>query len=137
MPPDRPRLWDSLKRALAGSPRADDLDPESARPSTYAPPFLAPDEPPDVLPDGESSKPPPKSEPPAPAPERAAEVPDPTVAAPESRPDPAPPPRAPESEDPRPARLARGLASFSRENADRGKKYRHILSDGESGKKKS
>jgi hypothetical protein len=134
VPPDRPRLWDSLKRALAGSPRADDPDPESPRPSAYAPPFLAPDEPPDVLPDRE----PPKSEPPAPAPERAAEGVETTVAAvPEDRPDPASAPRAPEPEGPRPARLARGLASFSRENADRGKKYRHILSDGESGKKKS
>lgn len=134
MPPDRPRLWDSFKRALAGSPRADDPEPETARPSAYAPPFLPPDEPPDVLPDGE----PPKSEPPAAAPESAAEVPGPTAAAvPEDRPDPAPPPRAAESEGPRPARLARGLASFSRDNANRGKKYRHILSDGESGKKKS
>lgn len=137
MPPDRPRLWDSLKRALAGSPRADDPDPESARPSAYAPPFLAPDEPPEVVPDGEPSKAPPKSEPAAPAPERAAEGVETTVAAvPEGRPDPAPAPRAPEAEEPRPARLARGLASFSRENADRGKKYRHILSDGDTGKKK-
>lgn len=29
----------------------------------------------------------------------------------------------------RPARLARGLASFSRYNPDREKKFRHILSD--------
>lgn len=134
VPPDRPRLWDSFKRALGGSPRADGPEPETAGPSTYAPPFLPPDEPPDVLPDGE----PPKSEPPAAAPESAAEVPGPTAAAvPEDRPDPAPPPRAAEAEGPRPARLARGLASFSRDNANRGKKFRHILSDGDSGKKKS
>ena len=138
MPPDRPRLWDSFKRALGGSPRADDPEPETAGPSTYAPPFLPPDEPSDVLPDGEPSKAPPKPEPPAPAPERAAKVPDPAVAAvPEDRPAPEHPPRPPEAEDPRPARLARGLASFSRDNADRGKKFRHILSDGDSGKKKS
>jgi len=44
-----------------------------------------------------------------------------------------PPPPAPEAGGPRSARLARGLASFSRDNADREKKFRHILSDGDTG----
>ncbi|MEO8347658.1 MAG: hypothetical protein ABI610_02005 [Acidobacteriota bacterium] len=44
-----------------------------------------------------------------------------------------PPTRAPEAGSPRSARLARGLASFSRDNADREKKFRHILSDGDKG----
>jgi len=44
-------------------------------------------------------------------------------------------PFAPPSEPvaPRPERLARGLASFSRDNADRERKFRHILSDDEEG----
>jgi hypothetical protein len=46
---------------------------------------------------------------------------------------PTPPPPAPEAGAPRSTRLARGLASFSRDNADREKKFRHILSDGDGG----
>jgi hypothetical protein len=44
-----------------------------------------------------------------------------------------PTPAAPE---PRVPRLARGLASFSRDNANREKKFRHILSDGDPDRKK-
>lgn len=137
MPPDRPRLWDSFKRALGGSPRPDDGDPETVRPSGYAPPFLAPDDPPEAPPAGKPLEAPQKPEQPAPAAEIAAKEIGATVASPPGhRPAPAPPPPAREPEDPRPARLARGLASFSRHNADREKKFRHILSDGDTGKKK-
>jgi hypothetical protein len=37
----------------------------------------------------------------------------------------------------RPARLARGLASFSRDNAERGKKFAHLLRDANPATKKS
>ncbi len=45
-------------------------------------------------------------------------------------------PEAPEAGSPRSSRLARGLASFSLNNADREKKFRHILSDGDAVGKK-
>jgi hypothetical protein len=139
VPPDRPRLWESFKRALAGSPPSDEAEPEKARPSDYALPFLAPDEPPEVVPTAEASSIPPQSEPVSPvAPPAARESGVEAAAAPGERlPVPEPPAvSAPESEDPGPPRLARGLASFSRHNADREKKFRHILSDEGAGKSK-
>jgi hypothetical protein len=139
VPPDRPRLWESFKRALGGS-SPDELEPEKARPSDYALPFLAPDEPPENVAVAEASSVPPQSEPVS----RVA-LPEPVrgsggvAALPGDRPPP-PEPTAPtsalESEDPRSPRLARGLASFSRHNADREKKFRHILSDESGGKSK-
>jgi hypothetical protein len=64
-----------------------------------APPFLLPD--------------PEPSEPPAP----------PAVSLPP------PPPASPPVEPPETPRLARGLASFSKSNADREKKFAHLLRD--------
>jgi hypothetical protein len=59
----------------------------------------------------------------------------PELAPRESVPETSPAPPAAEAPS-RAPRLARGLASFSRQNADREKKFRHILSDGDPGKKK-
>jgi len=135
VPPDRPRLWQSFKRALGGSPRSDEAEPEIARPSDYALPFLAPDEPPEVVPTAEASL----QEHVSPvAPSAAKESGVEAAAVPGERlPLPEPPAvSALESEDPRPPRLARGLASFSRHNADREKKFRHLLTDEGGGKSK-
>jgi len=121
VPPDRPRLWDSVKRALGGAPAESPTEPAPAR--DFVPPFLPADdsvadartpvsaqaEEVAALPRAEPVSQPVSTEPPSPAPELAAS-------------------RGP--------RLARGLASFSRHNADREKRFRHILSDGDPGKKK-
>lgn len=120
MPPDRPRLWESVKRALGGAPTESPAEPEPAR--DLAPPFLPEDEPAPLAP--------------LPVSARAHEVDAPLDAELVSPPvstESAPP--APGSPAPRGPRLARGLASFSRDNADREKKFRHILSDGDPGKK--
>jgi len=136
VPRDRPRLWESFKRAL-GFPRENASEPEIAQPPTdEAPPFLALDETSGVPPAAESAPVRAQTDPIVPAPEAGAEEIDATVAeAPDGRPTPAPP--APEVAAPRSARLARGLASFSRDNADRGKKFRHILDDGDAGGRKN
>jgi hypothetical protein len=73
---------------------------------------------------------------PAPPSTQAEETPAPPDGEPVGQPVFTAPPPAPEVPAPRAPRLARGLASFSRDNADREKKFRHILSDGDSGKKK-
>ncbi|HVE65628.1 MAG TPA: hypothetical protein VNC59_03530 [Thermoanaerobaculia bacterium] len=137
MPRDRSRLWDSFKRALGGSPPSNDGEPELTRASDSTLPFLAPDEPPEAA----AAPEPPMAPPPAEA--TVVSVAGPsmgTEAGVAETPDalPIPPSAAPlpETEGARPPRLARGLASFSRHNADREKKFRHILSDGETGKKK-
>ena len=140
MPPDRPRLWESFKRALGGSPPSDEAEPEKARPSDYALPFLAPDEPPESVPTAEAASVSPQSQPVSPvAPPEPARGSGEAAALLGDRPPPPEPP-APtspsESEGPQPPRLARGLASFSRDNADREKKYRHILSDETAAKSK-
>ncbi|MDQ5857303.1 MAG: hypothetical protein M3542_03370 [Acidobacteriota bacterium] len=125
MPRDRPRLWESFKRALGTSPRENASDPAAGQRSTDLPPFLSPDETPDVPRSAGSAPVRAQAEPT----ERVVERIDAIVAdAPDEAPTPAPEAGAPQS-----ARLARGLASFSRDNADREKKFRHILSDGDKG----
>jgi len=124
----RPSLWESLKRVLAGAAPAEPATRAPQAPSPQirpdmdsTPPFLAEIEPaaesllaprpipkPDLLPE-ESSKP--------------AEAP--TSAAKEG-----------EASDPQAARLARGLASFSRRNPEREKKFAHLLHDAPSDEKK-
>jgi hypothetical protein len=123
MPRDRPPgIWKSLKRALGGAePRPDPPPPRELpeRPQVTpdadavlsAPPFLLPD------PEG--------SDDPVVASVLPAREEPPTVPASASEP-------ADASGRPR---LARGLASFSRSNADREKKFAHLLHDDTSGEK--
>ncbi|HZI67790.1 MAG TPA: hypothetical protein VFF17_14615, partial [Thermoanaerobaculia bacterium] len=131
MPRDRPRLWESFKRALGGPSPSNEPEPDGkATHPGYAPPFLPPDEPAGgVLPGvGSSPLPPPvdRNPPAAEPPSAGRSVPMVSGSADElSGSTPAPS----ASEVPRSPRLARGLASFSRDNADREKKFRHILSD--------
>ena len=125
MPRDRPPgIWKSLKRALGGAePRPDPRPPRELpeRPQVTpdadavltAPPFLPPD------PEGSGN---PVAEPASVAPAREEAL---TVPASASEP-------ADASGRPR---LARGLASFSRSNADREKKFAHLLHDDTSGEK--
>ena len=121
MPPDRPRLWDSVKRALGGASAESPTEPELAR--DQAPPFLPAEELVDISP--------------APVPASREVASAPLDAEPVSQPvSTEPTPAAPELPAPRGPRLARGLASFSRANADREKKFRHILSDGDPDRKK-
>jgi hypothetical protein len=120
VPRDRPPgIWESLKRALAGAePRPDPPRPPE-RPKvtpeadaiSSAPQFLLPDDAPAVA--------------------------DPPVLPPAREQPPTFPVSQPEPSDStgRP-RLARGLASFSRSNADREKKFAHLLHDDPSGEKK-
>ena len=124
MPRDRPPgIWESLKRALAGvearpDPRALAQLPERPKvtpapdPVLSAPPFLPPDpEDADAIRRSETVS----ADPPVP----------PAVSVPP--PEPVQPPESP--------RLARGLASFSRSNADREKKFAHLLHDDAPGEK--
>jgi hypothetical protein len=119
VPRDRPPgIWESLKRALAGVearpdppptpqlPERPDVTPEPA-PLLSAPPFLPP-EPED-----------------ADAIRRSETLPENPPVPPAMS---VPPPEGP--------RLARGLASFSRSNADREKKFAHLLHDDAPGEKK-
>jgi hypothetical protein len=122
-----PGIWESLKRALGGGNTRPDPNPVRTTP-----------EPPSVSPPGESFAPPPflAVEEPAPEPVR----PSPPPAAGDVRvPDaavPSPAAAAPEAADaPDRPRLARGLASFSRSNADREKKFAHLLRDDSPGPK--
>ncbi len=132
MPRDRPRLWESFKRALGGPPPVNAPEPKvAARQRNLAPPFLAADEAVALPP----ATPPPvlaQTDPIVGTLEASARENEATAH--EVREDPPTPlPPAPETAAPRSARLARGLASFSSDNADREKKYRHILSDGDAG----
>jgi len=114
-----------LKRALVGAePRPDpptapqlrkqpEVTPE-AEAFLAAPPFLLPDEPSPAVVDPPATPRPPGTEQP----------PTVTVAPPEL------------ADAPGRPRLARGLASFSRSNADREKKFAHLLRDDPSGEKK-
>lgn len=132
MPRDRPpRIWEKLRRALAGAePRPEPLPaptapvPASAKPPAVSlqgesfvpsPPFLL-DSDGDDSPASAVVTEPPRASPPAdPPPTPAA-----SVAA-----------RAPVEPAAEAPRLARGLASFSRSNADREKKFAHLLHDDE------
>ena len=121
MPPDRPRLWESVKRALGGAPTEGPAEPEPAR--DLSPPFLPEEDPVPLSP--------------APVPARPEAASAPLDAEPVTHSVSTEPTRsAAEPPAPRGPRLARGLASFSRANADREKKFRHILSDGDPEKKK-
>ena len=108
MPRDRPPgIWESLKRALGGA----GVEPPSPPEVTHAPDVVSnvdadSSAPPFLLPDPEPS------EPPAP----------PAVSLP-------PPPTSQPVEPPGSPGLARGLASFSKSNADREKKFAHLLRD--------
>ena len=135
MPPDRPRLWESVKRALGGAPTEpvptpDDLPFLSSEDADAASPPAPVRLPPEDLgfPAAAPPEPPARAEsaPPEAPPEPSHGIPEPEPPAPEA----ASPP------GPQGPRLARGLASFSRRNADREKKFRHILSDGDTAKKK-
>jgi hypothetical protein len=121
VPPDRPRLWESVRRALGGAPTESPAEPEPG--GNLAPPFLPDEEPVTIQPAPVPARPVEASAAPA------AEAVSPPVST-------EPPPAASEAPAPRGPRLARGLASFSRANADREKKFRHILSDGDPEKKK-
>jgi hypothetical protein len=130
----RPSLWESLKRALLpASPPF--LAPENASPG-------APTEEPARRPDPATLVE--ESPPPAIAvavasvpiePVSFAEPPPVLVrppredAPPSSPPVTARPPEAVSTEPARPPRLARGLASFSRDNPEREKKFAHLLHD--------
>lgn len=154
----KPGLWEALKRALGTPPEAerpsppipvrrDEAAPHTpvvpARAAMPAPPVPDPVEPSAVAPSrdaarvevdsgvpfleegpGHEEAPPAVLDPPA-AREMASESTEPV-------PPDAGPPR------PAPGRLARGLASFSRDNAEREKKYAHLLRDaGSTGRKRS
>ena len=123
----RPSLWESLKRALVGSAPS---EPATGTPGALSaqirpdvdatPPFLA-----ETEPDAESLLAPP--------------IPKPDLLPEESRtPAEAPISAAEEGEAsaPQAARLARGLASFSRRNPEREKKFAHLLHDVPSDEKK-
>ena len=110
VPRDRPPgIWESLKRALAGAgPQPDPPSPPERPDPLEVEPIVKADSsaPPFLLPDPELS------EPPAPPPVSLA-----------------PPPPSPAAQPPESPRLARGLASFSKSNADREKKFAHLLHD--------
>ena len=123
----RPSLWESLKRALAGAAPAEPRDAPQASSARIlpdvdaAPPFLA-----EIEPAAESLPAPPPIRKPDLLPEEsriAAEAP--ISAAKEG-----------ETSDPQAARLARGLASFSRRNPEREKKFAHLLHDAPADEKK-
>ena len=122
MPRDRPPgIWKSLKRALAGAETPPDPPPP---PQLLERPQVTPDAdavlsaPPFLLPDPEGSDDSVAAIP-------AADEQPPTVPASASEP----------ADAPGRPRLARGLASFSRSNADREKKFAHLLHDDTSGEK--
>jgi hypothetical protein len=119
VPRDRPpRIWETLKRALSGAeprpaPPSAELPEVTPGPMLSAPPFLLPDrEEPDPVRGSETLPAEPEVPPAVPVPPPA----------------PVPPPESP--------RLARGIASFSRRNADRERKFAHLLHDDAPGKKK-
>ena len=129
MPRDRPPgIWETLKRALGGvgaEPRAEPRPAPAARP--------APSELPAVPPERELASAPPfiaEFEGPE-SPQSHAAMEPPRSAAPPDSSAPVEPASAPEG-----PRLARGLASFSRSNADREKKFAHLLHDDAPGRKK-
>jgi hypothetical protein len=143
----KPGLWETLKRALGTSPEAERPSPRipvrdepapqtpavPARPAMPVPPALDPVEPSAVAPAREAARVevdsgvpfleegPGEEEPPAvldpPVAREAAESTEELVPPDASLP---PPPSG---------RLARGLASFSRDNAEREKRYAHLLRD--------
>jgi hypothetical protein len=127
VPRDRPPgIWESLKRALAGG----ETRPESPPPRAPQPPV-----PVELTPDADHAllAPPPFLMPDEPLPPAAGPPPD----IPAARPIPSDPGAAADASEAtgRP-RLARGLASFSRSNADREKKFAHLLRDDVSGGEK-
>jgi hypothetical protein len=116
VPRDRPPgIWESLKRALGGAAPEPEPRPEPPSPPevAHAPKVVSKVDadssaPPFLLPDPEPSEP---QDPPA-------------VSVPTQ-----PPPTSPPVEPPGSPGLARGLASFSKSNADREKKFAHLLRD--------
>ena len=152
----KPGLWETLRRALGTPPEADTPSPpvplpdEPAPRTRIAPPRPAPPAPPAPDPVEPSFV--------APAREATAVEIDSAVPFLEAEPAEEEPPAVPvlpaereetasESAEPVPVasqpppasgRLARGLASFSRDNAEREKKYAHLLRDaGSTGRKRS
>ena len=109
VPRDRPPgIWESLKRALGGAGVEPRPEPPSPPEVAHAPEVVSKVDadstvPPFLLPDPELSEP-------------AVSLPP-------------PPPTSPPDESPEGPRLARGLASFSKSNADREKKFAHLLRD--------
>jgi hypothetical protein len=102
VPRDRPPgIWESLKRALGGA----GVEPPSPPEITHAPDVVS-------KVDADSSEPSGPLAPPA-----------------VSLPPPPPPPTSLPVEPPESPHLARGLASFSKSNADREKKFAHLLRD--------
>lgn len=157
-PGRRTGLWESLKRALGapapepsgGSGAVRRADPEPPLPGM--PPPRPPVPPPARVEPPVSTAPKQSSAEPAPPPPAVAipgEVPFLSDAE-EAAPPPGPPPPAPAASpsfDPSPEvpaasgtpaspRLARGLASFSKSNAEREKRFAHLIRDGDSSKKK-
>ncbi|HEX9286619.1 MAG TPA: hypothetical protein VF999_05060 [Thermoanaerobaculia bacterium] len=130
----RPSLWKSLKRALAGPaagspseepasvPRAEpgaSVPPAPALPDLReAPPFLVETEPAVEVPP-EPTREAPATE----SPQKGAGRPSPT-------------PTETGGASAPPTRLARGLASFSRRNPEREKKFAHLLHDNPSDEKR-
>lgn len=153
----KPGLWETLKRALGTPPEAerpsppipvrDEPAPQApavpARPAMPVPPAPDPVESSAVAPAREAARVEVDSGVPfleeGPGEEEPPSVLDPPAArevAPESTEELVPPDASP----PRPpsGRLARGLASFSRDNAEREKRYAHLLRDaGAKGAKRS
>ena len=129
MPRDRPpRIWETLKRALGGG----------AEPRPEPPPAPTPVSPPSEHPAVSPERQPLVSAPPFLSDSDGPESPDshaavelPRAAAPAEPPAPVEGSSAPDG-----PRLARGLASFSRSNADREKKFAHLLHDDTPGAKK-
>ncbi len=130
MPRDRPpRIWETLKRALGGVGAEPRPEPPPAPTPVPPPPEL-----PTVSPERESlaSAPPFLADSDGPeSPRSPSAVEPPWAAAPLDPPAPAEPASATDG-----PRLARGLASFSRSNADREKKFAHLLHDDAPGGKK-
>lgn len=153
-------LWETLKRAMGTGPTAeptpappavdDRVEPRAAaplRPAAPAPPLsFRPPAPLPVSPPGDDPSPPPGVElglvevaAGVPFLEDLPVAPPPVVEAPQALPATPPdassppeiaPPALPDRA-PAPPGLARGLASFSRENAEREKKFAHLLRDSE------
>jgi hypothetical protein len=124
----RPSLWKSLKRAFAGGAPARPATIAPQAPSAQilpdvnaAPPFLG-----EFEPAAESFPAPPPIPKPDPLPDESRiPVKTPISAAKEG-----------EASGPEATRLARGLASFSRRNSEREKKFAHLLHDAPSKEKK-
>ena len=126
----RPSLWKTLKRALTGAAPGEraTVVPPAPPPQTFpdvdaTPPFLG-----EIEPAAESLLAPPAIPKPDLIPEETstpAESPASSVAAKEG-----------EASSPQAARLARGLASFSRRNSEREKKFAHLLHDAPADEKK-